>query len=116
AFGSDSQVEARNVISGTLVWAQVRAWYVPLGGTYEEAQQQGLGGYGESPAFQLIAGHETGAGTIHAPLIGLESFSLRAVIPEPSTLSLLLLSLPVLWLAQRRHHGDLGLPVNSGSK
>jgi hypothetical protein len=107
AFGNDPLVVAQNVVGGTLVWAQVRAWYVPLGDTYEEVQERGLGGYGESPPLQLVAGHFTGAGSTQ--LIGLESFSLRPTIPEPGTLSLLLVALPVLWLtAGRRGKNQIG--------
>ena len=80
----------------------MRAWDASLGGTYEEAVRTGLGGYGESDLFEALAGAPTGAGTEYAFLVGLESFSLRPVIPEPGTLSLLLLAAPVLWFANRQ--------------
>jgi hypothetical protein len=88
-------VEASNVDGGTLVWVQMRAWDASLGGTYEQAVQAGLGGYGESGLFEARAGLVEGAGTRYEFLVGLESFSLRAVIPEPGALSLLLLAAPV---------------------
>ena len=95
-------VRAENVAGGTLVWVQMRAWDASLGGTYEQAVQAGLGGYGESNLFETRAGVVEGAGTRFEFLVGLESFSLRTVIPEPSALSLLLLAAPVLWLANRQ--------------
>jgi hypothetical protein len=95
-------VAALNVVDFSLVWVQMRAWDASLGGTYEEAVQAGLGGYGESNLFQTRAGGTTGAGDQVAFLVGLESFSLRPVIPEPGTLSLVLLAGPVVWLAARK--------------
>jgi hypothetical protein len=95
-------VAASNVAGGALVWVQMRAWDASLGGTYEEAVQAGLGGYGESGLFEARAGLVEGAGTRCEFLVGLESFSLRSVIREPSALNLLLLAAPVLWLANRQ--------------
>jgi len=90
---------AQNVTPGTLAWVQMRAWAARLGATYEEARQLGLGAYGESSLFQVRAGVDSGVGPIPAPLVGLQSFSLRPQVPEPSALSLLVLSLPILWFA-----------------
>ena len=101
-FVSGGIVRAGNVGGGADVRAQMRAWYAPLGATYEEAVQAGKGGYGASSVFQTVSGFETGAGVIPLPLRGLESFSLLPVVPEPGVLSLLLLGVPVLWLAGRQ--------------
>jgi hypothetical protein len=95
-------VRADNVSGGSVVWIQMRASEASLGGTYEEAIQARLGGYGESNLFEAQAGFTTGAGTDYTHLAGLESFSLSPVIPEPGTLSLYLLTAPVVWLAARR--------------
>jgi hypothetical protein len=95
-------VKAPNVAGGSLVWVQMVAWDARLGSTYNEARQLGLGGYGESTLFQTTSGHLTGAGIYYAPLLGLQSFSLLPEVPEPSALSLLVLSLPVLWLGERQ--------------
>jgi hypothetical protein len=71
---------------------QLRAWDASLGATYEEVMARDLGGYGESPIFYWVGGNPTLVPpTAASPLIGLESFSLRAVIPEPSTWALFVL-------------------------
>jgi hypothetical protein len=102
-FNNPPMVLATNVSGGEmLVWVQMRAWDAALGATYEAVLDLGLGGYGESPLFQAIPGHEGIEGPLPRDLVGLESFSLRPVIPEPGTLSLFLVALPVLWLASRR--------------
>ena len=69
-------------------WLQVRAWDASLGATYEEVAALGMGGYGESPLFFAQGGNPYDMLGVPAPLIGLESFSLRPV-PEPSTWLLL---------------------------
>ncbi len=71
---------------------QLRAWDASLGGTYEEVVTLGLGGYGESNIFYREGGNPNLVPpTASSPLVGLESFSLRAVIPEPSTWALFVL-------------------------
>ena len=77
-----NNVSAQNVAGFTLVWVQMRAWDARLGASYDEARQLGLGGYGESDLFQTQAGGGTGAGVESRPLLGLQSFSLRAVVPS----------------------------------
>ena len=61
-------------------WLQVRAWDRRLGSTYEEVAARGLGGYGESPLFyaQGSGGPSCDPPCEGAPLIGLQSFKLRA--------------------------------------
>lgn len=71
-------------------WLEVRAWDARLGSTHEEVVARGLGGFGESALFYAQGSSAfCDPPCIPAPLIGLESFSLRAVIPEPSTWALL---------------------------
>jgi hypothetical protein len=83
-------------------WLQVRAWDARLGSTYEAVAALGSGGYGESPLF-----YAQGADPLReppepaAPLIGLQSFSLRAVVPEPSSWLLLTLATGALWWVKR---------------
>jgi len=91
-----------NVVGGTLVWVQMVAWDARLGSTYDEIRQLGVGGYGESNLFQARAGDSGGAGVYYAPLLGLQSFSLLPEVPEPSTLGLLMISLPVMWLGEQQ--------------
>jgi len=85
-------------------WLEVRAWDARLGTRYEEAVARGLGGYGESPLFYAQGNNPLlgGAPEPAAWLVGLESFSLREVIPEPSVVWLLLLGLPWLFFRNAR--------------
>jgi hypothetical protein len=83
-------------------WLQVRAWDSWLGTTYQEVAARGIGGYGESPLFYAIGSdpHDYFQGP--APLVGLQSFSLRPEVPEPSVWLLLAGGLAGLWFASRR--------------
>lgn len=83
--------------SGSLTWLQVRAWDRTLGATYEQVASLDIGGFGESPLFQKAGGYPFG-GVPGLPeyLIGLQSFSLLPIVPEPSAAWLLLLGLPLL--------------------
>jgi len=85
-------------------WLQVRAWDARLGSTYEEVLALGKGGYGESPLFYAQGNNPDAEPPMSpAPLIGLQSFSLREVVPEPSTWTLLTLGGATLcWLSRRR--------------
>ena len=76
-------------------WLQVKVWDSRLGSIYEAVAALGTGGYGESPLFQARGGDLFGSPPPQ-PLIGLQSFSLRAEVPEPSTWLLFLLGVPVI--------------------
>jgi len=82
-------------------WLEVRAWDSRLGATYEGVAGLGIGGYGESAIF-YAQGTSPNLLTPGAPLIGLQSFSLRPVVPEPSAILLLLLGLSFLSIRARR--------------
>ncbi|MGW8180685.1 MAG: PEP-CTERM sorting domain-containing protein, partial [bacterium] len=77
---------------------QVRAWDARLGDSYEEVEALGIGGYGESQPF-FAQGGVPGQLLPDLPgeLIGLQSFRLRAIVPEPSSGTLLALGIGVLW-------------------
>ena len=89
-------------------WLQVRAWDTRIGATYEDVVAAGLGGYGESPLFSAVGSDPYSAPPdAPAPLIGLQSFSLRAEVPEPSTWVMLALGgLAVCWWVRRRREPD----------
>jgi PEP-CTERM motif len=88
-FSPESRLCVAEVAPRGWAWLQVRAWDARLGATYEQVAALGIGGYGESPLF-YAQGHEPFREPPEpgAPLIGLQSFSLRP-IPEPSTWGLL---------------------------
>jgi len=97
AFGDELTV--LGVPPGTgLAWLEVRAWDTRLGATYEDVVARGLGGFGESPLFSAHGSNPVDLLGTPAPLLGLQSFSLRPVVPEPSVVLLLLLGLPFLWI------------------
>lgn len=100
-FSSFASMTVFGAPAGDFAWVQVRAWDVRLAGTYEEVAALGVGGYGESPMLHLIGGSPD-VPTLPARLVGLESFNLRPVIPEPSTWALLTLSGTALWWGVRR--------------
>lgn len=87
-------------------WLQVRAWDARLGATYEDVEALDVGGYGESRLFYAQGGSQLGLPTLPGPLIGLQSFSVRAVVPEPTTWALLALGGGCLWWAARRRQNS----------
>lgn len=95
-----------SVGAGDFAWLQVRAWDARLGSTYEQVAALDSGGYGESLLFYADGGNPfLVPPEIPGPLIGLQSFSLRAVVPEPSVWALFALGGSALsWAvrAQRR--------------
>jgi hypothetical protein len=102
-FSSSSFLSVTSVPPRGSAWLQVRAWDSRLGATYEDAVAAGLGGYGESPLFYAQGGDPIPpSGTLAAPLIGLQSFSLRP-IPEPSTWGLLVVGgMSIVFVMRRR--------------
>jgi hypothetical protein len=102
-FSTSSFLSVPTVPPFGWAWLQVRAWDARLGTTYEEVSAIGIGGYGESLLFYAKGNDPTAALPMPgAPLIGLQSFSLLPVVPEPSEV-LLLLSGMVLWWGVRQH-------------
>jgi len=93
-------VEVNSMSPGGFAWLQVRAWDARLGATFDGVATLGLGGYGESNLFYAPGGNPTGLPTLPEPLTGLQSFSLLPEVPEPNSLLLLLLGLP-LFLVRR---------------
>lgn len=83
-------------------WLQVRAWDAGLGGTYEEVEALGMGGYGESSLF-YAQGYDPlrDPPDLPAPLIGLQSFSLRPIVPEPTVFALASLGAAALLVLRR---------------
>jgi hypothetical protein len=90
---------------GTTAFIQVRAWNTALGATYDAAVANGAAGnaYGIGNVFQVTTGNPAGQPpTTPAILVGLTSFNLNPVIPEPSTFVLAGLGIASLLLFRRR--------------
>jgi hypothetical protein len=84
-------------------WLQMKVWDVRLGATFEAAVARGMGGYGQSTLVYAQGGNPNEPlPTPAAPLIGLQSFSVLPVIPEPSTWLLMIGGMAGLLLASRR--------------
>jgi hypothetical protein len=92
------QLTVLGVPANSWAWLEVRAWDARLGLSYEDAVNRGLGGYGNSPLFYAQGGNPFDLLGVPAPLIGLQSFSLLPVVPEPSAVWLFLLGAPFLRL------------------
>src|SRR6266571_5989858 len=102
-FRGSGSVEFDTVPCGGFAWLQVRAWDARLGSTYDDVVRLGLGGYGESNLFQAQGGNACPIlPGLPNPLIGLQPFSLLPEVPEPGTLLLLFLGLPLLLLRRSR--------------
>jgi hypothetical protein len=101
-FGEDD-LAVFDVPPGGWAWLEVRAWDARLGSNYEEVVALGIGGYGESPLF-YARGSVPGLSppALPAPLLGLQSFSLRPIVPEPSTFALAGLGAAALLVFRRR--------------
>lgn len=122
SFSADGRINSgtpflcvSSVPPGNWAWLQMRAWDARLGQTYEEVVAQGVGGYGESPLFYAQGGNPFDQFPVPVPLIGLQSFSLRAVVPEPSTVALLLTACFIL-VIHRYWRPRLRFPSCRGSR
>lgn len=105
-FSSAGSLSVVDVPPNGYAWLQVRAWDARLGTTYEGVEALRIGGYGESTLF-YAQGSDPYAEPprLPAPLIGLESFNLRPIIPEPCAGPILLLGLPLLLRLRHHRHG-----------
>jgi hypothetical protein len=99
-FPNLTSMTVLNTPPGAPAWLQVRTWDARLGTTYEEVVSLGVGGYGESPLF-FTDGADPTILQNPSPLIGLQSFNLRPVVPEPSTLALVVLGIGLALKAKR---------------
>jgi hypothetical protein len=101
--GADGRLVILDVPVYTWAYLQIKVWDMGLGATYEEAAAQGLGGYGQSGLVYAM-GRCGGCVTPDVPgiLVGLQSFSVLPVVPEPSAVWLLGGGLAALWFTRRR--------------
>lgn len=86
------------VTEGGMADVKVVAWSTAVGSTYEAALAKGMGYLGESARLSVLTG-----GGLNPPtaLVGLASFNISPIVPEPSPLVLGLLGTVIL-LAGRR--------------
>lgn len=103
-FSPSGYLSVLTVPPAGFAWLQVRVWDRRLGANYEDVAGLAIGGYGESPLFYAQGGVPViTPASLPGPLIGLQSFSLRPVVPEPSTCALLALGgTAVCWAARRQ--------------
>ena len=99
---SEGFLAISDIVPRGWAWLQVRAWDARLGSTYEQVAALGIGGYGESPLFYAQGGDPFDQFPTPAPLLGLQSFSLRPVVPEPSAATLLGLGLASFWWRRKK--------------
>ena len=107
-FSSVSTLSVRDVAPRGYAWLQIRAWDARLGSTYESVTALDIGGYGASPLFYAQGNDPLALPPAPpAPLLGLQSFSLLPVVPEPGTGVLVLLGFGCLaawrWFNRRAH-------------
>ena len=82
---SKEMIVSAEFFDGGYSWLQVRAWDGRLGSTYEEVAALDIGGYGESAVFYADGSSPFAEPpALPAPLIGLESFSLRPIAMRSS--------------------------------
>jgi len=93
--------EARTLpFESSTAQVKVYAWASSLGATLAEAQAKGMGGIGESVLLPAVP---TGGGlNPPTPLVGLQSFTISEVVPEPSIAALGLLGAGLLLIRRRK--------------
>jgi hypothetical protein len=98
-YVSATAVTVPGVPGGTVVQVTMLAWAAELGASYAEAVAKGLGMVGTSANLQIMLVEPPG---VPADLVGLQPFSLAAIIPEPSAGLLALAGAGTLLLCRRR--------------
>jgi len=88
---------ANNVAPGATAVLQVRAWEGIAGSVYVDTVK-----HGKSGDLSIATGGAGSPPSVPADLVGLQSFSLLAAVPEPSTIALGALGLVALFLRRRK--------------
>jgi hypothetical protein len=78
---------------------KVVAWSTSLGATYDAAKAAGLGGTGESAPITITTG---GGLNPPAALVGLTTFEIATIVPEPSIAALGLLGAGLLLIRRKK--------------
>jgi hypothetical protein len=89
------------VAAGAEATVKVVAWNTAVGATWDAAKAANLGGIGESTVFKVKTGGSGEPPSLPANLVGLTSFNISAVVPEPSIVALGVLGGLALLLRRR---------------
>jgi len=88
---------------GTPVQLELYAWAKSQGATYEAAVAAGQGGFGKSAAFTVTPGNPANTPPdLPANLVGLQAFTVTAIVPEPAIAALGLLGAGLLLIRRKK--------------
>ena len=106
-------VQVPGVPAFSMALIQVVAWRASDGATFAAANHLG-GQVGESAILDIRLGCSETPACLPADLVGLQSFSLHVVVPEPSPAAIAVLALAVFGLRRwhRKERGQSRLLVN----
>jgi len=97
--GVDTTRNIPGVAEGGSAQVKVVAWVASLGSSYEAVKALNQGGFGESGVITVATG-----GGIQLPgqLVGLQSFTVASIVPEPSIAALGLLGAGLLLIRRKK--------------
>lgn len=100
--GANSARSIGGVPEGANADLEVRVWAKAVGDTWEQAVAAKMDGYGTSAKLTIKTGGAPGSTVLPADLVGLTSFAITPVVPEPSVLALGALGAGLLLLRRKK--------------